>query len=87
MVIFQFQGLKNSMLLAGCGNTIGSIIKIFSVSQDRFHVLMIGQIFQALFTVFTFGLVGRFTASWFGSKEISRAGALCLLGDQVSHKI
>ena len=45
---------------------------------------MIGQMFVAAFSVFTYGLVGRFTALWFGSKEISRAGALTLFGDQVS---
>ena len=64
---------------------IGSSIKAFSVSPDRFYVLMIGQMFSALSLVFTYSLVGRFSASWFSSEEISTAGALGCVGDQVNY--
>ena len=72
------------MILVTLGEAIGALIKAFSVSPDRFYVLMIGQVVIAISAAFTFGLVGYFTARWFGSKEISRAGAMTLLGDQVS---
>lgn len=55
-----------------------------SVAPDKFYVLMIGQTLLAIFSVFTFGIAARFTAIWFGKDEISQAGALALLGDQVS---
>lgn len=45
--------------------------------------MLIGQSFQAVFQILTFGLSARFTAIWFGADEISIAGALGLFGDQV----
>jgi hypothetical protein len=83
IIMLPFQGLKKSLIVVTLGESIGAIIKIFSVSRDRFYILMIGQGLMSICYSFTFALVGRFTACWFGSKEISRAGALTLLGDQV----
>ena len=76
--------MKRSLILAAAGTAVGAVIKCFSVSPDRFYLVMIGQVFEGVFTTFTIGLIGRFTALWFGSQEISLAGALSLLGDQVN---
>lgn len=65
------------------GIALGAIIKLFSVSPDRFHILMIGQILVAISSVFSSSFVGHFMATWFGNEEISRTGALILFGDQV----
>lgn len=72
------------MIIGATGVTIGTWIKVFSVAPDRFILVLIGQAFPAIFLILTFGLAARFTAVWFGAKEISIAGALALLGDQVN---
>lgn len=71
------------MIIGATGVTIGTWIKVFSVAPDRFALVLIGQLFQAVFQILTFGLAARFTAVWFGADEISLAGALGLFGDQV----
>lgn len=72
------------MLLGAAGITVGNWIKAFSVAPDRFYMAFIGQCFSVSFLMLTFGLLGRFTATWFGAKEIATAGVLAILGDQVS---
>lgn len=71
------------MIIASLGMAIGTWIKVFSVNPDRFALVMIGQSFEAVFLLLTFGLAVRFTAIWFGANEISIAGSLALFGDQV----
>lgn len=71
------------MIIGATGIAIGAWIKVFSVAPDRFIFVLIGQTFQAVFQILTFGLAARFTAIWFGASEISIAGALALFGDQV----
>lgn len=71
--------------IAGGGICVGAWIKLFSVAPDRFYLVLVGQTFEAVFTIFTFSLAARFTAVWFGAHEISRAGAFALVGDQVKN--
>lgn len=71
------------MVLGAAGITIGNWIKVFSIAPDRFYVAFIGQCVSVSFIMLTYGLMGRFTAMWFGAKEISTAGVLSILGDQV----
>lgn len=47
---------------------------------------MIGQTLTAVVYVVNFGLAARFSALWFGANEISLAGSLALIGDQVSRR-
>ncbi|XP_065215553.1 uncharacterized MFS-type transporter C09D4.1-like isoform X2 [Planococcus citri] len=76
-------GVRNTLIIGATGVTIGTWIKVFSVHRDRFFLVLIGQSFQAVFQILTFGLCARFTAIWFGANEISIAGALGLFGDQL----
>lgn len=76
-------GLRRSLIVASGGVCLGAVIKAFSVYPDGFYLLMIGQIFESVFQVFTFGLAIRITGVWFGAHEISLAGALSLFGDQL----
>ncbi|XP_065215560.1 uncharacterized MFS-type transporter C09D4.1-like isoform X2 [Planococcus citri] len=71
------------MILGACGITVGNWIKVFSVAPDRFHVAFLGQCCSVSFLMMTYGLMGRFTAMWFGADEISTAGVLAILGDQL----
>lgn len=78
------QGVRYTMILGALGITAGNWIKVFSVAPDRFYIAFIGQCLSVSFIMLTYGLLGRFTAIWFGAKEISTAGVLAILGDQVS---
>lgn len=62
-------------------------MKVFAVAEDRFTMLFIGQCFTGFFFTFSYSFVGRFTALWFGADEISTAGVLALLGDQVMLRV
>lgn len=72
------------MIIGTTGTFVGSWCKVFSVEPSRFHLVFIGQSLQAIFENITLSLAARFTAVWFGAKEISLAGSLALIGDQVS---
>ncbi|XKL61429.1 hypothetical protein PGB90_008486 [Kerria lacca] len=76
-------GIRYTIIIANAGVCIGAWIKLFSVDQDKFSLVLIGQSFEGIFTVLTFSLAARFTAIWFGSHEISFAGAMALFGDQL----
>ncbi|XP_065211571.1 uncharacterized MFS-type transporter C09D4.1-like isoform X2 [Planococcus citri] len=80
-------GIRNMMLIATTGTFTGAWIKVFSVAPNRFYLVLLGQAFQAIFENCTFAIAARFTAVWFGAKEISIAGALALFGDQVGGAI
>lgn len=73
------------MIIATTGTFVGAWVKVFSVAPNRFYLVFIGQAFQAIFENATFCIAARFTAVWFGAKEISIAGALALFGDQVGN--
>lgn len=79
------QKTKNTIILACSLCLIGSLIKANSISPEKFYLVMVGQVFTALSLVFTYSLIGRFSAAWFSCDEISKAGALCCVGEIVSH--
>lgn len=77
------QGVKNTLLIGALGVTFGSWLKVFSLGENDFYLLMIGQSFVAAFYMSTYGIIGHLTALWFGVDEISTAGACAVFGDQV----
>ena len=80
---YFWQGVRYTMILGAAGITLGNWIKFFSVAPNLFHIAFIGQCCSVSFLMLTFGLLGRFTAIWFGADEISTAGVLAIMGDQV----
>ena len=74
---------RRTLILAGSLTLIGSCVKDFAVEPGKFYLVLTGQVFSALGLVFTYSLIGRFSAAWFSADEISRAGALSCVGDIV----
>ncbi|XP_065215557.1 uncharacterized MFS-type transporter C09D4.1-like [Planococcus citri] len=83
LYLIDFLGVRYTMILGAFGITLGNWIKVFSVAPDRFYVAFLGQCCSVSFLMMSYGLMGRFTAIWFGADEISTAGALATLGDQL----
>ncbi|XP_065215555.1 uncharacterized MFS-type transporter C09D4.1-like [Planococcus citri] len=83
LYLIKLMGVRNTMIVGALGITVGNWIKVLSVAPDRFQVAFIGQCVSVSFLMLTFGLLGRFTATWFGADEISTAGVLAILGDQL----
>ncbi|XP_015514788.1 uncharacterized MFS-type transporter C09D4.1 isoform X1 [Neodiprion lecontei] len=71
--------------IVGCAIiTLGSWIKVFSASPDRFYVTFIGQAVISSAQVFVISVPGRLAANWFGPREISTATAIGLFGCQLA---
>ena len=69
-------GLRVSIILGCFGTTLGSWIKVFSVSRDAFWVTMAGQTIVATAQLFILNIPPRLAAVWFGENEVSKATAL-----------
>jgi MFS transporter, FLVCR family, feline leukemia virus subgroup C receptor-related protein len=65
------------------GTLIGAWIKVFSVHPDLFWVTFLGQTIVALSQTYALSIPVPLAAAWFGSKEVSTACSLGLLGPQV----
>lgn len=67
------------------GTTLGSWIKVFSVSPDRFWITFVGQTFVAVSQAFVLSVPARLAAVWFGPDQVSSACSIGVFGNQVSH--
>ena len=71
------------MLIGSTGTALGAWIKVFSVSSDRYFVVMIGQTVVAISQVFILGVPPNVAAVWFGPEEVSSACSVGVFGNQV----
>ncbi|XP_012267119.2 uncharacterized MFS-type transporter C09D4.1-like isoform X1 [Athalia rosae] len=77
-------GLRWTAIVGGVIVTLGSWIKVFSASPDRFYVTFIGQTVVSSAQVFVMSVPGRLAANWFGASEVSTATAIGLFGCQLA---
>lgn len=78
------QGARYIAIIAGTIACVGTWIKLFAVGPDRFMLLMIGQVLESISYAICYGMLALIPAYWFGTKEISFAGNLPVMGIQVS---
>lgn len=79
-----FQGLRFAALAGAIGTTLGSWIKVFSVSPGLFWVTFIGQTLVAVSQSFVLSVPARLAAVWFGPDQVSSACSIGVFGNQVS---
>jgi len=76
-------GLWWTVLIGSTGTALGAWIKVFSVSPDRYFVVMIGQTVVAISQVFILGVPPNVAAVWFGPEEVSSACSVGVFGNQL----
>ncbi|CAG2167610.1 unnamed protein product [Oppiella nova] len=81
--LLDTKGLRFCILLGAFGNCFGSWIKCFSVEPNRFYVTMIGQSVVAVSQLFILNIPPLLAAIWFSDREVSRATAYGVFGNQV----
>ncbi|CAG2109392.1 unnamed protein product, partial [Medioppia subpectinata] len=81
--LLDTKGLRFCILFGSFVNCLGSWIKCFSVETDRFYVTMIGQSVVAVAQLFILNIPPLLAAVWFSDKEVSRATAYGVFGNQV----
>ncbi|KAI8577552.1 hypothetical protein K450DRAFT_301831 [Umbelopsis ramanniana AG] len=74
--IFETIGVKKSLLLAACLNTIGCWIRWIAVQfpQPSFPILMIGQVIASAACPLTLNIMTMFAATWFTENRRATAG-------------
>lgn len=75
-------GLRKAVLFGSGGLTLGAIIKCFSCGQDRFYIVIIGQIFVSLSEQFIFCIPARIASVWFPDHQVSLATGFGIFGNQ-----
>ncbi|KAJ8921576.1 hypothetical protein NQ315_010481 [Exocentrus adspersus] len=83
LVIPASYGLRAAGLIGCVGTAIGTGIKIFSVRNDLFYVVLIGQTIVSMSQLTIICLPPKIAAVWFKSSEVSSACSLGVLGTQL----
>ncbi|KAK5646133.1 hypothetical protein RI129_004597 [Pyrocoelia pectoralis] len=76
-------GLRSGILIGAGFGCLGSWIKVFSIQQDKFWVILIGQGISAISGIFIIQLPPMLAAVWFGSEEVSTACSIGIFGGLV----
>ncbi|XP_076666669.1 choline/ethanolamine transporter flvcr2a isoform X2 [Andrena cerasifolii] len=76
-------GLRFAALAGAIGTTLGSWIKVLSVSPDLFWVTFIGQTLVAVSQSFVLSVPARLAAVWFGPDQVSSACSIGVFGNQL----
>nr|XP_022905717.1 uncharacterized MFS-type transporter C09D4.1-like [Onthophagus taurus] len=80
-------GLRFSALSGVIGTAIGTWIKVFSVSPDRFWVTFLGQTVVFVSQIFILSMPPKIAAVWFGPNEVSTATSIGVIGQQLGNAI
>ncbi|XP_015838801.2 heme transporter FLVCR2 isoform X1 [Tribolium castaneum] len=75
--------LRNTALLSSGLTTLGNLVKLFSISRDRFYVVIIGQVLCAIAQVFMTSVPSKLASTWFGPDEVSTACAVAIFGSHI----
>ena len=81
--LLEKYGLRTYLILGAFANALGSWIKCLSIDRSRFWVTMIGQTISACAQLFILNVPPLLAAVWFPSKEVTRATAFGVFGNQV----
>ncbi|XP_015592591.1 feline leukemia virus subgroup C receptor-related protein 2 isoform X2 [Cephus cinctus] len=76
-------GLRYAVILGALGTAVGSWIKVFSVSPDRFWVTFVGHTIVALSQTCVLSVPARLAAVWFGPDQVSSACSIGVFGNQL----
>lgn len=77
------RGLRFVVLLGSFGTCLGSWVKCGSLFPSLFLVTMLGQTIVAVSQIFILGIPPQLAGVWFGDKEVSRACAVGVFGNQL----
>ncbi|KAJ8938162.1 hypothetical protein NQ318_011927 [Aromia moschata] len=81
--IIDRMGLRVAALI-GCGTTaLGAGIKVFSIGQNLFFVVLIGQTIVAVSQIFILSLPPKIAVTWFKANEVSKVCSLGIFGMQL----
>lgn len=75
-------GLRKAVLFGSGGLTLGAIIKCFACAEDRFYIVIIGQIFVSLSEQFVYCIPARVASVWFPDHQVSLATGFGIFGNQ-----
>lgn len=75
-------GIRKAVLIGSVGITVGAIVKCFACEQDRFYVIILGQIVVSLSEQFIFCIPARVASVWFPDNQVSLATGFGIFGNQ-----
>lgn len=71
MYVQDFQGLRMAALLGCIRTLIGTGVKVFSIRNDLFFIVMIGQTIVSAAQLVIICLPPKVASVWFGPTEVS----------------
>ncbi|CAF3563791.1 unnamed protein product [Adineta steineri] len=83
MWLLDRYGLKKTLSAGAFLNSLGAIIKCFSVGGNRWWITFTGQMICACAQSFTLGIPPYLAASWFNSNSVSTVTAIAVFGNQI----
>ncbi|XP_074030372.1 uncharacterized MFS-type transporter C09D4.1 isoform X2 [Leptinotarsa decemlineata] len=78
--IIDKMGLRFAVLIGILSTAIGSGVKVLSVGENLFYVVILGQMIVAVSELFLFNLPSKLSVVWFKPEEISTVCSLGILG-------
>ncbi|XP_072394876.1 uncharacterized MFS-type transporter C09D4.1-like isoform X2 [Diabrotica undecimpunctata] len=81
--IIDKKGLRTAGIIGCIGTLIGTSIKVFSIRNDLFSIVLLGQSIVAASQLVIICLPPKLAAIWFKASEVSTACSLGVFGTQV----
>ncbi|CAH1102506.1 unnamed protein product [Psylliodes chrysocephalus] len=85
--LIEMQGLRLAGLIGCIGNLVAVTVKVLSIHNDRFWVVMLGQIIGAVSQLFIVCLPTKIASVWFKENEISTACSLGVSGTLLGYAL
>ncbi|KAF5293178.1 hypothetical protein FQR65_LT11023 [Abscondita terminalis] len=76
-------GIKNGALFAIGGATAGAWIKFYSISPDKFWLVLVGQAVLSVPQMCLVGIGPKLAADWFKAGEVAMANSIGIIGLQL----
>ncbi|XP_050313603.1 uncharacterized MFS-type transporter C09D4.1-like [Anthonomus grandis grandis] len=77
------KGLRFAALCGGIGTAVAALVKVFSIHESLFWVVILGQGIGSTAQVFVMCLPSKIATVWFKPSEVSTACALAVFGTQL----
>lgn len=75
--IMDVRNMRQTAVIGSVGTAIGAWIKVFSVNQNQFQMVLLGQTVSAFSQVFLMSIPSRLASTWFSPDE---ASSVCAFG-------